>query len=194
MGKKFSVILVAFLLMAITVSAQKWEIEKVHSSVGFSVKHLVIANVKGDFKDFSGTIIFDGKDWESASAEMTVMINSINTLDEKRDAHLRSADFFDAENYPVMTFKSSKVIKGDGAFFKLVGDLTIREVTKEVTFDCEFHGVAEFMGITKAGFSARTKINRQDFNVTWNKTLDAGGVVVGDEVQINIEIEANKVN
>ena len=193
MLKKISILMLAFVFMALSASAQNWEVEKVHSSVGFSVKHLVISKVKGNFKDFSGTINFDGKNWDKASAEMTVMMGSVDTDDEKRDAHLKSADFFEAEKFPEMSFKSKKVIKGEGTAFKLVGDLTIRGVTKEVTFDCEFNGVVDFMGTTKAGFSAKTKINRQDFGITWNKTLDAGGVVVGNEVEIYLELEANKV-
>lgn len=181
------------MFMALSASAQKWEVEKVHSSVGFSVKHLVISKVKGNFRDFSGTINFDGKNWDKASAEMKVMVGSINTNDDKRDAHLKSADFFDAGQFPEMSFKSKKVTKGEGDAFKLVGDLTIRGITKEVTFECEFNGMTDFMGTSKAGFSAQTKINRQDFGVSWNKTLDTGGVVVGDEVEIYLELEANKV-
>jgi len=191
--KRISIFMLAFMFLALSASAQKWEVEKVHSSVGFSVKHLVISKVKGNFKDFSGTINFDGKNWDKASAEMTVMMGSVDTDDEKRDAHLKSADFFDTETFPEMSFKSKKVIKGEGDAFKLVGDLTIRGVTKEVTFDCEFNGVADFMGTTKAGFSAKAKINRQDYGVNWNKTLDTGGVVVGNEVEIYLELEANKV-
>ena len=191
--RKISIVMLAFVFIALSASAQKWEVEKVHSSVGFSVKHLVISKVKGNFKDFSGTINFDGENWDKASTEMTVMVGSIDTDDEKRDAHLKSADFFDSEQFPEMSFKSKKVIKGEGNSFQLVGDLTIHGVTKEVTFDCEFNGVADFMGTTKAGFSAKAKIDRQDFGVKWNKTLDAGGVVVGNEVEIFLELEANKI-
>lgn len=192
--KKASIVVPAVLSMALSASAQVWNIDKVHSNVGFTVQHLVISKVKGNFKDFQGTINFDGKNWENASAEMTVMVNSVSTDDDKRDAHLKSPDFFDAEKYPEMTFKSKKVVKSDGNKFKLIGDLTIRGVTKEVPFDCEFNGVTDFMGTTKAGFSANTKINRKDFGVNWNKTLDTGGVVVSDEVEINLEVEASKVD
>jgi polyisoprenoid-binding protein YceI len=181
------------LVFASLARAEKWEIDVAHSSVGFSVRHMVVTKTHGKFNEFTGYIDFDGKNVENGSVEITAQIASIDTDNKKRDDHLRGPDFFDAEKFPTMTFKSKKVIKGSGSEFKLVGDLTIKDVTKEVTFDCEFNGVInDPMGNTHAGFSAVVKINRQDFNVKWSKSLDAGGLVVGDEVKINLEIEAVK--
>jgi polyisoprenoid-binding protein YceI len=193
MAKRIAVLVFAFLAIAVTSNADQWKLDKPHSSVNFSVRHLVISRTNGSFGDFDGKITFDGKNWDKAAVEMTVQTASINTADKKRDEHLRSADFLEVEKFPTMTFKSKKVVKGEAGEFQVIGDLTIKDVTKEVTFDCEFFGLVEFMGETRAGFTAATKINRQDFNVSWNKTLDAGGVVVGDEVSITLEIEAIKV-
>lgn len=179
-------------MAAMNVSAAQWNIDKAHSSVSFTVKHLVISKVRGSFGDFSGVINFDGKDLAGSSVEMKVVVGSIDTDNKNRDDHLRGADFFNVEKYPEMTFKSTKVIKGEGDSFKLVGNLTIKDVTKEVTFDCEYNGSAEFMGTQKAGFSAKTTIDRQDFGITWSKALDSGGLVVDNDVVINIEIEANQ--
>ena len=182
------------LILSGVANGAGWEIDKAHSSVGFSVRHLVISNVKGSFGDFNATTDFDADNLKAGSVEMTVQVTSVDTDDAKRDGHLRSADFFDAENFPVMTFKSRKVHDVAVKNFKITGDLTIRDVTKEVTFDGVFNGVMnDPMGNTKAGFSAATKVNRQDFNVKWNKSLDAGGVVVGDEVTINLELELGMI-
>ena len=181
------------LVLASLTRAEKWELDIPHSSVGFSVRHMVVTKTHGKFNDFTGYIEFDGKNVEKGSVEVTVQIVSIDTDNEKRDDHLRSPDFFDVEKFPAMTFKSKKVIKSSSSEFKLVGDLTIKDVTKEVTFDCEFNGLIDDpMGNTRAGFSAMAKINRQDFNVKWSQKLDAGGLVVGDEVKISLEIEAVK--
>lgn len=181
------------LILASLARAEKWEIDVAHSSVGFSVRHMVVTKTHGKFNEFTGYIDFDGENIEKGSVEITAQIASIDTDNKKRDDHLRSPEFFDAEKFPTMTFKSKKVIKGSGSEFKLEGDLTIKDVTKEVTFDCEFNGVInDPMGNTRAGFSAVVKINRQDFNVKWSKSLDAGGLVVGDEVKISLEIEAVK--
>ncbi|HPC11657.1 MAG TPA: YceI family protein [candidate division Zixibacteria bacterium] len=178
------------------VSAAQWEIDRAHSSIGFSVRHMVVSKVPGKFTDFDGNLEMaqaaDGKlDLASAKVSMTAKAASINTDNDKRDEHLRSADFFDAATYPELTFVSKKVIPGEGDKFKLIGDLTIRGVTKEVTFDGTLNGVVtDFMGNTRAGFSAAATINRQDFGVSWSKLLDNGGLVAGDNVDIIIEIEA----
>jgi len=190
--KRASIVIVLFVFLALNVSAAQWEIDKAHSSVGFTVKHLVISKVKGSFTDFSGVINFDGKDFPSSSVEMKIMMNSVDTDDKKRDDHLRSPDFFDVEKFMEMSFKSTKVIKGEGNSFQIVGNLTIKDVTKEVTFECEFNGTVAFMGTNKAGFSAKTTINRQDFGVKWSKTLDTGSLIVGNDVEIYLEIEADQ--
>jgi polyisoprenoid-binding protein YceI len=188
--KRITVIILALSVSTAAINAAQWEIDKAHSSISFSVRHLVISNVKGNFGDYSGSIQFDVDKLESGMVDMTVQVTSIDTDEAKRDDHLRSADFFDVKNFPVMKFKSKAVHDITGENFKLTGDLTIRDITREVTFDCDFRGVVnDPWGNTKAGFSATAKINRQDFDVKWNQTLDAGGVVVGDEVTIAIELE-----
>lgn len=190
MTKQALVFGLLFLSAAMSADAATWKADTVHSSVGFSVKHLVVSNVHGNFRAFDATVDFDGKNLENGWVEMTVQVASIDTDNNDRDNHLRSADFFDAVGSPTMTFKSTKVHDINGNKFKLTGDLTIRGVTKPVTFDCEFNGVInDPWGNTKAGFSATTTINRQDFKVSWNKALDSGGLVVGDDVTIDIELE-----
>jgi len=193
MLKRFVAFALVALLGAGSVPAATWNVDVSHSSIDFSVSHLVIAKVRGGFDQFSGVIEFDGENWDKASTTWTVDVATINTRDADRDAHLRSADFFEVEKYPSMTFTSKKVIPGEGNSFKLVGDLTIKGVTREVTFDGEFRGViADPWGNTRAGFSAETTIDRKDFNITWNKVLDAGGLTVGNKVDIKIDVEAIK--
>jgi polyisoprenoid-binding protein YceI len=187
-------LVVVILALNVVTQAEQWQIDPVHSSVNFRVTHLVISKVNGKFNDFSGTVNFDGKDVSNGTVEVTVKTASIDTGVDRRDAHLKSADFFDVEKYPEMTFKSKKVVKGEGQKFQLIGDLTIHGVTKEVTFDCEFFGAADMMGTQKAGFSATTRINRQDYGVSWSKTLDSGGLVASNDVDITIDVELSKVS
>jgi len=194
MLKRVAAVATGLALVAGTAGAAEWEIDKAHSSVQFKVSHMVITKVTGRFGDVSGKLTFDGKDLAGGTVEMQVAVGSINTDNENRDNHLKSDDFFNAETYPYITFKSKKVIPGDGNKFKLVGDLTIRDVTREVTFDCEFYGLAETGQGTKSGFEATTRINRQDFGVKWSKTLDNGGLVAGNDVDIVVELEFNKVS
>jgi len=192
--KRLTTFVFITLFAAATTGAAQWTIDKAHSSVGFSVRHLVISNVKGNFGDYTGNIEFAPEKLQSGTAQITVQVASIDTDDARRDEHLRSPDFFDAVQFPAMTFKSTKIHDVNGNEFKMTGNLSIRDITKEVTFDCVFHGVVDDpMGNTKAGFTATAKINRQDFDVKWNKTLDAGGVVVGDEVAITLELELGMV-
>jgi len=187
-------LIVAIMAIAIAVpalSAATWEIDKVHSSVGFTVKHLVISRVNGKFDDFSGTINFDGKDFAAATVAVDIKTASINTGVAQRDGHLRSSDFFAADSFAQLTFKSKKVVPGKNGNFKVVGDLTMRGVTKEVILDAVFNGTVKGMqGETRAGFSATTTINRQDWGISFNKTLDAGGLIVSNDVNIVLEIEA----
>jgi polyisoprenoid-binding protein YceI len=193
MFKRVFSVVGAVLILATSASAATWRFDIPHSSVGFTVRHLVIAKVHGEFADFEGTINFEGEDFESGTAEITIQMASIDTDNEKRDEHLKSPDFFDVENFPAMTFKSKKIVKGEGSDLKMIGDLTIRDVTKEVTLDVEYHGtVKDPWGGTRAAFSATGEINRQDFGVKWNKPLETGGFLVGDEVTINIEAELVK--
>jgi len=193
MLKKFSLVMLLLFVFTAIGHTAAWKMDPAHSSVGFIVRHMVISKIPGEFKKFEANITFDEKNIKNGTAEMTVQIASINTDNTKRDNHLRSADFFDAAKYPSMTFKSKKVHDINGNKFKLTGDLTIRGITKEVTFDCELNGfIKDPMGNTRAGFSATTTINRQDFKVSWNKTLDTGGLVVSDNVDINIGLELIK--
>jgi len=184
-------ITVAVMLTAGAVmAADTYTIDKSHSSAGFSVRHLLISNVTGTFSEFSGTIMYDRNDITKSSVEVTIATASVDTDDEGRDKHLRSADFFNVEKYPQITFKSTRVIKTEGGF-DLTGEFTLNGVTKEITFPVEFIGQAVGpMGKMRLGFEARTKIDRKDYGITWNKTFDAGGVAVGDEVKIELNIEA----
>jgi len=183
--------------VAATVQADQWKVDRVHSSVHFKVSHLVISKVVGEFGEFDATLNFDGKDVSTGNVEMTLKMASISTDNTDRDGHLKSPDFFDAAKYPDITFKSKKVIKGEGGKFQLVGDMTMRGITKEVTFDCEYNGSIEMKGkeksTVKSGFSATATINRQDFGVSYGQVLDNGGLAVGNDVEVTLELEFNKV-
>jgi len=189
--KKSVVIIFASLLIAtITFGAEKYQIDLAHSSVSFTVKHLMISNVKGEFRDFSGTIMFDDKDISKSSVAVTIKAASINTHDDKRDGHLRSPDFFDSEKYSDITFTSKRAEKqGDG--WVLVGDLTIKNVTKEVAFPFTLAGpITDLGGNKRIAAQGSLPINRLDYGVSWNKNLDNGGVLVGNAVNLDIEVEA----
>ena len=164
-------------------------VDKAHSNVGFRVRHLGIANVNGSFGDFETTVEVDPADLNTLKAKTTVQIASINTGIERRDNHLRSDDFFNAEMYPTMTFVSKEVRNIDGAEFELVGDLTIRDVTKEVVLEAEFLGSGEQQGTKKIGFEASTTINRFDYNLKWDRLTEAGGLVVAENVKITLDLE-----
>lgn len=190
------VLLSAIMLLGLSLPlrAQVWNIDPAHSHVGFMVKHLVITKVDGEFKDFAGIISnFDGKDVAKGSVEVTIQIASINTNIEQRDTHLKSPDFFDAAKFPTMTFKSKKIIKGAGEKFTMIGDLTMKGVTREDTLDCTFNGViTDPYGNVRSGFSAATVINRQDYGLAWSNKLADGSLVVGNDITITLEIETIK--
>jgi|SRR6185437_12791955 len=189
--KKLNLTALAF-FVAIGAFAQTktWSIDKSHSSVNFSVEHMVISQVPGQFKDFSGTATSTGADFSNAQVDLTIQTASIFTDDEKRDGHLQSADFFDAAKFPQLTFKSTAFKKVDDKNYTLTGNLTMHGVTKPVTFSVKYNGtVKDPWGKTRAGFKLAAKLNRKDFGLTWNKTMDAGGVVVGDEVELTGNIE-----
>ena len=193
MLKLLSLTIGALFALALSSTAQEWQIDAAHSSVSFKVRLMVIAWTQGSFNEFEGTIRFDTNDVKNGTVEMTVRIASIDTDNKKRDEHLRSPDFFDSDKYPTMSFRSRKVVPGREGEFQLVGDLIIKDVKREVVFECRSHGsVRDFMGQTRAGFTATATINRHDFGIKWSKNLDAGGLVVGDEVSITLEIEAVK--
>ena len=170
-----------------------WAVDVSHSGIDFSVKHMMIAKVKGTFKDFTATIDADPTDLTTANIEFSIDVASIDTRNNDRDNHLRSADFFDAENHPKMTFKSTNIVSKGGGEYDLTGALTIRGVTRPETFDVTFEGQGKDpWGNEKVGFSAEGKINRSDYGLTWNAALETGGVLVGDQIKISIQIEAAK--
>ena len=167
-----------------------WAIDPAHTSVEFSVRHLMITTVKGRFTDVKGTVTSDEADPATGQVDITIGTASIDTRESQRDEHLRSADFFEVEKFPAMHFKSRKLTSVSGDQFKLVGDLTIRDVSREVVLDVTSHGRAKDpWGGQRAGFEATTKIKRSDFGLTWNQVLEAGGVVVGDEIKISIDAQ-----
>ena len=175
--------------------AQKttWVVDAAHSNVGFSIKHLMIATVRGSFTAVHGTVTVDESDPTTAEIDITIPTASVTTRDEKRDAHLRSPDFFDAERFPNMTFRSKRLERQSGDSFRVIGDLTIRDVTREVALEVELQGRAKDpWGNEKAGFEATTTIKRSDYGLTWNAALETGGVLVGDDVKISIEGELQK--
>jgi polyisoprenoid-binding protein YceI len=164
-----------------------WELDKSHSEVAFSVKHMMIATVKGKFKSFDATVELDPQAIEKSRVEATIDVASIDTHEDKRDGHLRSADFFDAENHPKMTFKSTKVTRR-GEDIEVVGDLTIRGTTKPVTLKGTFEGPAKDpWGGQRFGFSLDGAVEREDFGLQWNVALETGGVLVGKTVKIHLE-------
>jgi polyisoprenoid-binding protein YceI len=169
-----------------------WKIDPVHSDVEFAAKHLMITTVKGRFSDVEGEIIVVSGNPAASTVNATIKVASIDTRTGQRDDHLRSVDFLHAENYPEITFKSTR-ITGDDSDFKVTGDLTIRGTTKEVTLDVTNEGsTKDPWGGDRIAFSAKTKIDRRDFGLTWNQAIEAGGVVVGNEVKITIEVQAVK--
>jgi len=170
----------------------KWEIDSVHSVVEFSAKYMMLTTVRGQFQKVTGVIEFDENDPLHGSVEATIDASSITTQNQMRDGHLISQDFLHAEQYPTITFKSTRIEKGKGANeYRIFGDLTIRGVTREVVLDATYNGTGKDpWGNARAGFSARTSINRKDFGLTWNQVLESGGVLVSDKIDINLEIQA----
>lgn len=170
-----------------------WKIDSAHAQVKFSVRHMMIMNVSGRFEKFGGIVEFNEQDPINSSVEVQIEAASINTNEPQRDEHLKSPDFLNVEQYPYLTFKSKRIEKIDESHGRIVGDLTIRDVTNEVVLETEYLGQAQSpWGTTNAGFNAHTKINRKDWGLTWNVALETGGVLVGDEVAINIELELIK--
>jgi polyisoprenoid-binding protein YceI len=180
-------------LAAPAFAQSSWEIDPAHSNVQFGVRHMMISTVHGKFTKFTATATGDEKDAAHAGVQASIDAASIDTGDEKRDAHLKTADFFDAEKFPTITFKSTKVEAAGDRRFKLHGDLTMHGVTKPVVLDVEATPEVKGMrGETRAGARATTKINRKDFGISWSKSMDGGGVVVGDDVEVTIDVEAVK--
>jgi polyisoprenoid-binding protein YceI len=169
-----------------------WVLDPMHSEVQFKVKHLVISTVTGFFKTFEGSLTTENDDFQGADINLSLDVNSLDTNQEQRDGHVKSADFFDAEKYPTITFKSTSFTK-DGDEYKLTGDLTIKDVTKSVTLDVEHGGTAaDFYGNTKAGFEIAGKINRKDFGLTWDGITEAGSIVLGEDIKLSINVQFAK--
>jgi polyisoprenoid-binding protein YceI len=190
--KILTILFAGLIFMAQAASAAAYKIDPAHSQIHFTVVHLMVFKVKGEFTDYAGEIIADssGKSLQSASAR--IQVASIDTRVEKRDKHLRSADFFDAANHPEMSFESTS-IEGSGDNITVRGNLTIRGKTREVVLTGKYLGEAiDASGNQRSGFEAAGKINRHDFGLSWNKALETGGFVVGDDVELGLEIEAIK--
>ena len=184
-------VLIIGLGLPVSGQAAVYEIDSAHSSAQFAIRHLMVSTVRGDFRKVTGMANVDEKDVTKSTIEATIDVASINTGIEKRDEHLRSPEFFDAAKYPTMTFKSKKIEKAGEGKLKVTGDLTLHGTTKEVVLDFEGNliPIKDPMGKTRIGGMATTKINRKDFGLAWNKALETGGVVVGDEVTITIDTE-----
>ena len=170
-----------------------WNVDRDHTEIGFKVKHMMISNVKGKFDDYDIQVETIGDDFSKADVTLTIKTKSVNTSNEQRDNHLRSADFFDSEKFPDMIFKSTEVNDWDGEEFSLIGDLTIKDITKQVKLKGEFGGLLKDpWGNMKAGFTVTGKINRKDWGLVWNAALEAGGVLVADDINLICEIELSK--
>lgn len=174
-------------------AATKWDLDKSHSSVSFSVSHMVVSETEGNFKLFDGTMENSKADFSDAKINFTIDVNSINTGNDMRDGHLKGDDFFNAEKYPAIKFVSTSFKPAGGKNYKLTGNLTIRDVTKPVTFNVVYGGIIDTGKGKKAGFKATTTINRFDYNLKWNKATEAGGLVVGKDVDITVKVELNEV-
>jgi len=187
-------IVIAGLALVAPASASTWDIDPAHTSAQFAVRHLMVSTVRGAFGKVSGSVNFDESDPTKSSVEATIDAASIDTRNEKRDQHLKSPDFFDVEKFPTITFKSKKVEAAGANKFKVTGDLTLHGVTKEVVLDVEGSPkpMKDPRGSLKLGGVATTKINRKDFGVVWNSPLEGGGVAVGDDVDVTIDVELVK--
>ena len=169
-------------------------IDPSHSTAGFKVRHLMVSNVRGEFSGVAGTVVFDAEDSANSKVEAVIDATTIQTRDNQRDQHLKSADFFDVEKFPKIAFTSKKVVPVGDSEWRVVGDLTIHGVTREVALDVEgpTPEVKDPWGNIKIGATATTKLNRKDFGLVWNVALEAGGVLVGDEVAIQLEVEMTR--
>ncbi|MBS4206539.1 YceI family protein [Bacillus sp. FJAT-50079] len=176
------------------MAVSKWNLDNVHSNVDFSVRHMMVSRVRGSFKDFTANIEADPADLTTANISFTIDVASIDTKNEDRDNHLRSADFFDVENHPNLTFTSTAIERKSDDTYAVTGDVSLHGVTKPETFTVTFEGVAKdpMSGAEKAGFSVEGTIKRSEYGLNWNAALETGGVLVSDDVKINLEIQAAK--
>ena len=188
--KKLNVMLFAVLISGAATAQTSWSIDKVHSKIGFNASHLVVSEVEGSFKDYDAKVTTTADDFAGATIEFTAKTASVFTDNEKRDNHLKSDDFFNAEKFPELKFTGTLV--KEGAKYVLKGNLTIREVTKPVTFDVTYGGRVKAFGGERAGFKIKGKINRKDYGLKFNAALEGGGLVVGEEVEVNVKVEISK--
>lgn len=168
-----------------------WQIDNVHSHVGFSVKHMMVTTVRGQFRSYRGKVNLDPKDFARSTFEGEIDVASVDTGNPERDNHLRTGDFFDAQNHPAITFKSSRIVPKDDGQYEVTGNITIRGVSKPIVLDVEFLGTSKNpYGKTVAGLSVRGTLNRKDFGVNFNAVLETGGVAVGEKVKLEVDVEA----
>lgn len=171
---------------------QKWIVDGAHTTVGFTVRHMMFSKVRGSFTDVEGTVEGDPTEFENTDVNFSINVATIHTNNEDRDNHLRSADFFDTENYEKMTFKSTNIVKTGEGTYNLTGDMTIKDSTNPVTFEVEYEGTGKNpWGVDVAAFSVNGKISRDAFGLTWNQALETGGVLVGDDISITIDVQIN---
>ena len=191
--KRITILLLAVFAAVGFASAQSdWKLDKTHSSITFTVKHMVISNVTGSFKDFAITLKAAKDDFSDATVQSSIKVGSLSTDNGMRDNHLKSDDFFNAEKYPEINFKSTSFEKLSETKYKITGDLTIRDVTKNVTFDAVLNGTLKTNRGLLSAWNATTTINRFDYNLKWNKTIESGGLIAGQDVTITLNLELNK--
>ena len=192
MKRTIAVLLTILAATAFVLAQSEWKLDKVHSSILFTVRHMVISDVTGSFKDFTVALKSEKDDFSDAEVHSTIKVASISTDNTMRDNHLKSDDFFNAEKFPEINFKSTSFEKLDDNKYKITGDLTIRDVTKNVTFDATLNGTLKTDRGTLAAWKATTTINRFDYNLKWSKALESGGLIVGQDVIITMNLELNK--
>ena len=178
---------------AAPASANTWTVDTAHSAANFAVKHMMVSTVRGVLGPVSGSVVWDGKNVSTVAADVTIDVQKLSTANESRDKHLRTPDFFAADQYPTIKFKSKRVVPGAGGAFKMIGDLTIRDVTKEVTLDVEAPAaIVTAQGTQRTATTATTTINRFDYGLKWNSLIEAGGAVVGADVKVTLDLEVTK--
>jgi len=192
MKRLLDVIYISLVTATLAYSQAEWKLDNVHSSITFTVSHMVISDVTGNFRDFSIALKSDKEDFSDARIESIIKVASINTQNDTRDNHLKSDDFFNAVKYPEIKFKSTAFEKIGNNKYKMTGDLTIRDVTKKVVFDVGLNGVLKTDRSVLSAWKATATINRFDYNLKWNKTLDTGGLIVGQDVIIHVNLELNR--
>jgi polyisoprenoid-binding protein YceI len=190
----FNLVTLALSPMLAAGAANEWKIDPAHSDAHFSVKHMMISNVQGDFGKIAGVANYDGEHFDKASVEATIPVTEINTRESQRDQHLKSPEFLDVAKFPSMVFKSKKIVVEPTGAFKMTGELTLHGVTKEVVLTGKAPGkpVKDPYGNTRIGTEATTQINRKDFGISWQKELDNGGAVIGDDIAITLDVELVK--